>query len=360
MEIRIARDADRRDWDAYVDAHPEGTAFHRSGWARTFVRAFGHRPLHLVAETRGTLLGVLPVVEVDSALTGKRLISTPLAGHGGPLADSAAVAEALVERARSLTRARGAGHLQLHYTPREEDPAGTSGLRGTRLYYGFRERLPEDPDELMYWIPKKTRRMVRLGIKAGLGAAPYALEADDPVPEAGPAEAVLDAAHHLVATTMRNLGTPSYPLSFLRGLLEEDPGRWFLWCARHEGRIVAAVWTARHGDTLYPHFSGADMALRKDGINNFLYHTLMEYGIRHGHTLFDFGRSKHDSGPYHFKRHCGFTPRRLPYRYYLANDARLPDLSPNNPRFQLAIRAWQRLPLSLTKLLGGRLVGHFA
>lgn len=362
MEIRLASDADRDAWDAYVDAHPQGTAFHRLGWSRASAAAFGHPEHHLLADSGAGICGVLPLVEVDSALTGTRLVSTPLAGHGGPLSDDNAISDALVERARSLTRARGAGHLELHYLPGRDDTPGTSGLRESWLYYGFRERLPEDPDELMSWVPRKTRRMIRLGIKAGMSAAPWALPGadDEAVPEAEPVDRVLDDAHHLVAKTMRDLGTPCYPRSFLRALLEEDPERWLVWCVRHRGRVVAAVWTARSGDTLYPHFSGADVALRSEGINNFLYYSLMQYGIRHGNRVFDFGRSKRDSGPYHFKRHFGFTPTRLGYRYYLANEPRVPSLSPNDPRFQLAIRLWRRLPVSLTKLLGPQLVGHFA
>jgi hypothetical protein len=33
-------------------------------------------------------------------------------------------------------------------------------------------------------------------------------------------------------------------------------------------------------------------------------------------------------------------------------DGRLPELSPKNPKFDLAIRAWQRLPLPVATALG--------
>jgi hypothetical protein len=34
----------------------------------------------------------------------------------------------------------------------------------------------------------------------------------------------------------------------------------------------------------------------------------------------------------------------------------LPALNADNPKYQLAVRVWQRLPVSLTKLLGPRIV----
>ena len=36
-----------------------------------------------------------------------------------------------------------------------------------------------------------------------------------------------------------------------------------------------------------------------------------------GYRVFDFGRSREGTGPYNFKRHCGFEPVPLPYQYVL-------------------------------------------
>jgi hypothetical protein len=34
------------------------------------------------------------------------------------------------------------------------------------------------------------------------------------------------------------------------------------------------------------------------------------------------------------------------------NAGPLPELNPNNPKYRLAIRTWQKLPVTLTKLIG--------
>jgi hypothetical protein len=36
----------------------------------------------------------------------------------------------------------------------------------------------------------------------------------------------------------------------------------------------------------------------------------------------------------------------------------MPDLSPSNPKLELAVRAWKRLPLPLSKLVGPRLTKY--
>ena len=48
LQVRTLDDASAPAWDAFVDAMPDGTFFHRAAWARVIERGFGHRTfLHL-------------------------------------------------------------------------------------------------------------------------------------------------------------------------------------------------------------------------------------------------------------------------------------------------------------------------
>ena len=85
MTPSICLDVDRRPWDHYVDTHPDTTPFHRWSWSQSLENSFGHEAVRLTAVRDGIIVGVLPVVIVRSRLTGTRVISTPFAGHGGPL-----------------------------------------------------------------------------------------------------------------------------------------------------------------------------------------------------------------------------------------------------------------------------------
>ena len=44
--------------------------------------------------------------------------------------------------------------------------------------------------------------------------------------------------------------------------------------------------------------------------------------------------------------------RALPYEIILINRKEPPNFSPANPRFHLAIKIWQKLPLPLTRVIG--------
>ena len=83
-----------------------------------------------------------------------------------------------------------------------------------------------------------------------------------------------------------------------------------------------------------------------------------ERAVRSGLRRFDFGRSRAaNKGPVGFKKNQGFKPQPLGYQRYVPPGQTAPNLSPANPRFALARRVWQRLPLPVTRALGARLAG---
>jgi serine/alanine adding enzyme len=94
--------------------------------------------------------------------------------------------------------------------------------------------------------------------------------------------------------------------------------------------------------------------------NMLLYWTAIRRAIAAGHATFDFGRSTPNEGTFHFKRQWGAEPEELCWEYAVLNTKPLPDQSPANPRFGLAIAAWQRLPLWIADRLGPVIVRDIA
>jgi hypothetical protein len=78
----------------------------------------------------------------------------------------------------------------------------------------------------------------------------------------------------------------------------------------------------------------------------------MERARQRGLRMFDYGRSKRDTGSFDFKVHWGFEPEALHYEYYLVRARKVPELNPLNPKYRRIIELWRRLPLRLTKIIG--------
>jgi hypothetical protein len=105
-------------------------------------------------------------------------------------------------------------------------------------------------------------------------------------------------------------------------------------------------------DMVMPYYGGGLAEARAAKSNDNMYYELMCHASKKGKSVFDFGRSKNDSGAFKYKRTWGIEPAPLFHYYYLINASELPNLSPNNPKYQKMISIWQRLPLWVSKIVG--------
>jgi hypothetical protein len=92
--------------------------------------------------------------------------------------------------------------------------------------------------------------------------------------------------------------------------------------------------------------------------NMLLYWHLLEEAVRAGARVFDFGRSTPGGGTHQFKLQWGASEAPLHWEYVLLTRPEPPNQGPSNPKFERAIRAWQKLPLAVANLIGPRIARH--
>jgi hypothetical protein len=85
---------------------------------------------------------------------------------------------------------------------------------------------------------------------------------------------------------------------------------------------------------------------------------MLKFSVERGFAVFDFGRSTPNEGTFHFKRQWGAEPLPLVWEYWTAAGGPPPSLNPKNPKFDLAIRVWQQLPVGIATALGPHVVRH--
>ncbi len=321
-------------WDAYVARAEAATFFHRAGWKSVLERAFGHKTHFLFVESDGgEIAGILPLVEVKSLLFGHSLSSTPFCVYGGIVADTPEAAAALRQAACDLAQSLKVDALEL----RNLQDSG-AGWPVKELYFTFRKAIDPDDEVNLKAIPNRQRAMIRKGIKEGLQG-----EWDEGV----------DRLYRVYSESVRNLGTPVFSKRYLQVLREEFGEDCSVLMITHEGRDVAGVLNFYFREEVLPYYGGSTAAARTiKGVNHFMYWELMRCSRERGCTLFDFGRSKAGTGPYSFKKNFGFDPQALAYEYYLVKAQELPDVNPLNPKYQLMIKTWAKLPLPVANIVG--------
>ena len=329
----------RPRWDAFVRECANGTFFHLSAWSDVLEAETGCASHYLYAQRDGAIVGVLPLSRVRNLIAGDVLISTPFLVYGGPIGDSEAI-RVLVAEARRLAVELGVDYLEL----RNRHPLD-GDWQTKNLYVTFRKTLESDVEANLQAIPRKQRAMVRKGMKAGT--------------EVG-WEPDLDTFYSVFSESYRNLGTPVFGKSLFARVFAAFPEQVWVTTITKDARPLSSVVSFVFRDEILPYYGGSIAAARDYAANDFMYWVVLERAVERGLRIFDYGRSKLDTGSFHFKRHWGFEPEPLAYQYQLVHSKELPNLSPTNPKFQLPIELWKRLPVGVTRVVGPSIARRLA
>lgn len=206
-EIKIIDPCSDPRWDKFVENHPFGWIVHLSGWKKVIEQTFPHIKGHHLAlidtETNEIKAG-LPIYEIRSWLTGKRLVSIPFATISDILTSNVEQSSLLINEAIRLLK-------QLKYSHIEVKTLGSSSLvhheqlRENHDYKHHYLDLAEGKEaiwkhfnykSIRYEINKANKNKIKLKVAE--------------------TENDLRTFYMLYAITRKRLGLPSQPYLFLK------------------------------------------------------------------------------------------------------------------------------------------------
>ena len=100
-------------WDDAISAHSDATIFHSTAWARVLVDTYGHRPCYVQMSFNGSLLALVPMMEVQSAVTRSRGICLPFSDYCAPLTFSSFGNELVTQKLQQIARERRWSYFEL-------------------------------------------------------------------------------------------------------------------------------------------------------------------------------------------------------------------------------------------------------
>jgi len=340
MKVHLYDPSYRDAWDEYVRAKPEASCYHLTGWRDVIEESFGHRTWYLLShDNAGNINGILPIVHLKSFLFGSFGISMPFLNYGGICSDNSEALDNLTREARSIADIAGMDHIEMRHSGNvlPDVPAKTSKVT-------MRRELPSTVGKLIDSFGSKLRSQVKRGIKEGMYVKTGGLDE-------------LKNFYHVFSRNMRDLGTPVYPERFFRNILAKFPATtWISTVYDRENNPVASGFLIGFKDTMEIPWASSLKESNRFGSNMLLYSSVLEFACRAGYKIFDFGRSTPGEGTYKFKEQWCARPEQLYWHYFLKNGGKIPEINPHNPKYTMAIKVWQHLPVRLTKIIGPSLV----
>ncbi len=299
-------------WEEFVTTCPEATVFHTAHWARVLVDSYGFAPrYYALTDAGGDVQSALPLMLVQSWLTGRRLVGLPFSDACPPLATEAEGLHLLL-----ATAARDAERQHLRYV---EVRGGEPSLLAHRrfvpqpgLFVQHVLRLDRGLDELMALVHPSTRGGMRKARRLGLR-----------VHQAGPEG--LPVFYELYCLTRRRHGLVPAPYRFFQAmsahLLEKGLGT--LLFVEFDGEALACNLLLWWRNTVVYKFNVSRPDALQARPNNLLMWATIELAKEMGMSCLDLGRSDADQeGLRRFKSAWGAEEHSLTYFYFPGPEAR--------------------------------------
>lgn len=327
-------------WTAFVTSHPGSLIFHHPLWMKTIEDAYGYRQASLACVEGGTIVGVLPMLEIRSRLTGKRAVSLPFSDYSALLTTVDAAAGALLDECERLRASRGWKYVEFRGN-------GLSGSWGESAEYML-HRVPLGPDPLAVFkaFDKKGNALSAKKFEKSEGRIERRTDMD-----------AMREFMRLNYETRKKHGVPPQPdaffESFQRNLLANSLG--FVSLARlGDQTIAASVFLHYHG-MMYHKYNASDEQHLLIRPNQGLLWDAMRWGCENGYSMMDLGRSDlGGEGLIKYKRGWGSEESRIAY-------SRLPAPAPAVPGRKgtdVFAPVLRMLPMPVFKWIGKILYEH--
>jgi lipid II:glycine glycyltransferase (peptidoglycan interpeptide bridge formation enzyme) len=290
-------------WPEFVSRHPRAGVFHTSAWLSALAHTYRYEPLVFTTNVpTQPLNNGLVFCEVNSWITGRRLVSLPFSDHCDWLADSTSERDELLSFICDHGARQGYRHIELR--PKSSAPSESQSNLQPSLTFCLHTLDLKVPAESLFknLHPNCMQRKIRRAEKENLHY------------QSGRSSDLLRAFYHLQLRTRRRHSLPPQPFSWFRNLAAAMGENLTIRLLSKDEHPVAAILTLSHGTTMTFKYGCSDERFHKLGGIPFLLWKAIEEAKAQGAHELDLGRSElSQPGLIQFKDRLGAVRYDLPY-----------------------------------------------
>jgi hypothetical protein len=290
-------------WPRFLDRHPDASIFHTKEWLYALRLAYGYEPIAFTTCQGEELSDAIVFCQIQSWMTGSRLVSLPFSDHCQPLATG----EELKEILEYLSSQRGPERLR-YISLR---PLNDNGITATQTHFINSEAFSFHKIDLRPDTDAIYRSFHNSCVQRKIKRA----DREDLVYESGRSEELLQKFRHLLLLTRRRHKLPPQPISWFRSIAHSLCEMMTIHVLSKGNIPIASIVTLRYKKSLMYKYGCSDSQFNNLGGTPLLFWKVIQQAKATGAEEFDLGRSGYeDPGLIAFKEHLGATPSEL--RYY--------------------------------------------
>jgi hypothetical protein len=301
--------ADAR-WDDLIARHPKASVFHQRAWLEALLITYGYKPIVFTTSPPSSeLKNGLLFCQVNSWLTGRRLVSLPFSDHCEPICDSTEEMKTLVGYSQTGVNAKQWQYLEIRPVDERLGAASAEiGLRPVGRYSHHVLDLVPALDDLFRGLNKDSvQRRIKRAENAGL------------IEKCGNTRQLLKEFYDLFVMTRGRHHLPPPPYAWFQNLLQAQGQALEIRVAYKDSTPIAAILCLRFRKIGYFKYGCSDVAFKKFGATPWLLWKAIVAAKDAGAMQFDLGRTDHNNaGLLAFKNHWVSACKELLYWRYPA------------------------------------------
>ena len=273
-------------WDDFALRHPRASIFHQRAWLEALFRTYGYKPVVFTTSPAASeLRNGLLFCQINSWITGRRLVSLPFSDHCEPLCDSPEEMKTLVRYSQANVNAGGWQYLELRPTDQRFGEASEEiGLHPVGRYFHHVLDLVPPIDDLFRGFDKDSvQRRIKRAEQAGL------------VEKCGNSSELLQEFYDLFILTRKRHHLPPPPYAWFQNLLDTQANALEIRVAYKDSTPIAAILSLRFREVAYYKYGCSDLAFKQFGATPWLLWRAMAAAKNTGARQFDLGRTDHDN-----------------------------------------------------------------
>jgi len=342
MDIRILNPLDFPNWDNMIAPLPGASFFHTAAWARVLSETYRYKPAYFTLFRNDGIVGLLPFMEIESFLTGKRGVSLPFTDYCQPRTENEDQFRDMLDAAINFGKRQNWKYLEIR-----GGEEYFSNQESFECYYGHMLDLTAGPQKIYSNLRDSTRRNIHKArkekVSVAISTSLYSMK----------------EFCRLNAMTRRGHGLPPQPFAFFRNVCEQicTKGLGFIAAASIKNKTIAANIFFHFGNEVVYKYGASDNAFQHLRANNLVMWEAIQWSIDHGFEKFSFGRTEaKNSGLRQFKSGWGNNEYLIKYyKHDLRKDIFINESSSVNPFYNRIIC---RLPLPVLNTIGRILYRH--
>ena len=273
-------------WPAFLENRPDASVFHSRGWLEALKRTYGYLPVVYTTCAPGMpLTDGIALCQVNSRLTGRRLVSVPFSDHCEPLTDEPDDLHELLRGLVAVAKQEKLKYVELRpLTGMLHDCAEKAGFVRSQEFFFHTVDITPEPEVLF-------QQFHRTCVRVKIGRA----EREGLLYEEGRSEKLLSKFYGLLLLTRRKYHVPPPPIAWFRNLAECVGENLTIRVASKDGNPVSAIITILYNNTCFYKYTGVSQDAAKMGGTHALAWRAICDSRALGATKLDFGRTDLDN-----------------------------------------------------------------